>query len=62
MQASVKYTGVLFAGGDMFPMNEVVRVVQAAAAEGGTTLDTALGVASLDFVGLYRVEHQGVSA
>ena len=59
MQASVKYTGVLFAGGDMFPMKEVVRGVQAAAAEGGPTLDTAVGLASLDFIGLYRVEHQG---
>ena len=59
MHASVKYTGVLFAWGDMFPMKEVVGGVQAAAAEGGPTLDTALGVASLDFEGVYRVEHQG---
>ena len=59
MHASVKYTGVLFAWGDMFPMKEVVGGVQAAAAEGGPTLDTAVGLASLDFIGLYRVGHQG---
>ena len=56
-QSSVKYTEVLFAGSDKFPTKEVVRGVQAAAAEGGPTLDTALGVASLDSEGLYRVEH-----
>ena len=37
----------------------VVRDVQAAAAEGGPTLDTALGVALLGSEGLYRVEHHG---
>ena len=56
--ASVKYTEVLFAGSDKFQTKEVVRGVQATAAEGGPTLDTALGVASLDTEGLYRVvEH-----
>ena len=30
-----------------------------AAAEGGPTRDTAMGVASLDSEGLYRVEHHG---
>ena len=48
VHASVKYTEVLFAGGDRFPTKEVVRDVQAAAAEGGPTLDTGLVVASLD--------------
>ena len=57
--ASVKYTEVLFAGSDKFPTKEVVRGVQAAAAEGGPTRDTAMGVASLDSEGLYRVEHHG---
>ena len=57
MHASVKYTEVLFAGSDRFPTKEVVRGVQAAAAEGGPTRDTAMGVASLDSEGLYRVEH-----
>ena len=33
--------------------------MEAAAAEGGPTRDTAVGVASLDFEGLYRVEHHG---
>ena len=33
--------------------------MQAAAAGAGPTLDTALGVASLDSEGLYRVEHHG---
>ena len=55
--ASVGYTDVLFDGRDRLPTKEVVRGVQAAAAEGGPTLDTALGVASLDSEGLYRVEH-----
>ena len=55
--ASVKYTEVLFAGSDEFPTKEVVRGVQAAAAEGGPTRDTAMGVASRDSEGLYRVEH-----
>ena len=59
MHASVKYTEVLFAGSDKFPTKEVVRGVQAAAAEGGPTRDTAMGVASLDSEGLYRVEHHG---
>ena len=56
---SVKYTEVLFAGSDKVPTKEVVRGVQAAAAEGGPTLDTALGVASLDSEGLYLVGHHG---
>ena len=56
---SVKYTEVLFAGSDKVPTKEVVRGVQAAAAEGGPTLDTGLGVPSLDSEGLYRVEHYG---
>ena len=59
VHASVKYTEVLFAGNDTFPTKEVVRGVQAATAEGGPTLDTALGVDSLDSEGLYRVEHHG---
>ena len=57
--ARVKYTEVLFAGSDKFRTKEVVRGVQAAAAGAGPTLDTALGVASLDSEGLYRVEHHG---
>ena len=59
VHASVKGTEVLFTGSDKFPTKEVVRGVQAAAAEGRSTLDTAMGVASLDFEGLYRVEHYG---
>ena len=59
VHASVKYTEVLFAGSDKFPTKEVVRGVQVAAAEDGPTLDTALGVASLDCQGLYPVEHHG---
>ena len=59
MYASVNYTQVLFVGSDKFPTKEVVRGVQAAAAEGGPTLDTASGVASLDSEGLYRTEHHG---
>jgi len=59
VHASVKYTEVLFAGSDKFPTKEVVRGVQAAAAEGGPTRDTAMGVASRDSEGLYRVEHHG---
>ena len=59
VHASVEYTQVLCAGSDKFPTKEVVHCVQAAAAEGGPTLDTALGVASLDSEGLYRVEHHG---
>ena len=51
--ANVKYTGVLFAGSDKFPTKKVVRGVEAAAAEGGPTRDTAMGVASLDSEGLY---------
>ena len=58
VHADVKCMEVLFAG-NKFPTKEVVRCVQAAAAEGRTTLDTALGVASLDSEGLYRVEHHG---
>ena len=46
--ASVKYTEMLFAGSDKFSTKKVVRGVEAAAAEGGPTLDTAMGVASLD--------------
>ena len=57
--ASVKYTEVLFAGSDKFPMKEVVCGVQAAAAAGGPTRGTAMGVASRDSEGLYRVEHHG---
>ena len=48
VHASVKYTEVLLAGSDKFPMKEVVLLIQAAAAEGGPTLDTGLVVASLD--------------
>ena len=59
MYASVNYTEVLFVGSDKFPTKEVARGVQAAAAEGGPTLDTASGVASLDSEGLYRMEHHG---
>ena len=59
MHASIKYTEVLFPGSDKFPTKEIVRGVQAAAAEDGPTLDTALGLASLDSEGLYRVEHHG---
>ena len=59
VHASVKYTEVLFAGSDKFPTKDVVIGVQAATAEGGPTLDTAFGVASLDSEGLYRVEHHG---
>ena len=55
--ASVKYTEVRFAGSDKFPTKEVVRCVQAAAAEGGPTRDTAMGMASRDSEGLYRGEH-----
>ena len=44
VHGSVTYTDVPFAGSDKFPTKEVVRGVQAAAAEGGPTLDTALGV------------------
>ena len=51
MHASIKCTEVLFAGSDKFPTKEVVR--------GGPTLDTALGVDSLDSEGPYRVEHHG---
>ena len=59
VQLSVKYTEVFFAGSDKFPTKKVVRGVQAAAAKGRPTLDPALGVASLDSEGLYRVEHHG---
>ena len=54
----VKYMEVLFAGSNKFPTKKIVRGVQVAAAEGGPTLDTALGVASPDSEGLYRVEHE----
>ena len=59
VHASVKYTEVLFAGSDKFPTKDVMNGVQTAAAEGGPTLDTALGLASLDSEGLNRVEHYG---
>ena len=59
VHASVTYTEVFFAGNDKFPTKEVVRGVQAAAAEGGPTLDTALGVASPESEGLCRMEHHG---
>ena len=48
---------MLFAGRGKFPTKDVVRGVQAAAAEGGPTRDTAIGVALRDSEGLYRVEH-----
>ena len=54
---SVTYAEVLYAGSDKFPTAEVVRAIQAAAAEGGSTLDTSLGVSSLDSERLNRVEH-----
>ena len=44
--ASVKYTEVLFAGSDKFPTNKSVRGVEASAAEGGPTRDTAMGAVS----------------
>ena len=50
---------MLFAGSNKFPTKEVVLGVQAAAAEGGPNRDTAMGVASRDYEGLYRVEHPG---
>ena len=59
VHASVEYTEVRCARSDKFPTNDVVRGVQAAAGEGGPILDTALGVSSLDFEGLYLVEHDG---
>ena len=52
---SVTYTEVFFAGSNMFPTNEFVRWIQAAAAEGGPTRDAGSGVVSLDAEGLYRV-------
>ena len=55
--ASVKYTEVPFPGSDKFPTKEVVCGVQAAASEGGPTRDTAMGVASRDSEGMYRVEY-----
>ena len=57
--ASIKCAEVLFAESEKFPTKEVVRGVQAVAAGDGPTLDTALGVASLDSEGLYRVEYLG---
>ena len=59
VHASVKLTEVLLAGSDKFPTKEVARGVQAAAEEGGPTLDTALGVAALDSEGLYWVAPHG---
>ena len=59
VHASVKYAKVLFAGSDKFPTKEFVRGMQAPAAGDGPTLDTALGVASLDSEGLCRVEYHG---
>ena len=59
VHASVKYAEMLLAGSDKFPTKEVVRGVKAVAAGDGPTLDTALGVASLDSEGLYRVEYHG---
>ena len=59
MHPSVKYTEVLCAGSGKFPTKKVVRGVQAAATKGRPTLDTALGVTSLDSEGLFRVEHHG---
>ena len=50
--ASVKYTEVLFAGSHKFSTKEVVRGVQAAAAKGGPTRHTAMGVASRNSEGL----------
>ena len=43
VHANVKYTEVLFAGSDKFSTKKVVRGVEAAAAEGGPTHDTATG-------------------
>ena len=57
VHASVKYTEVLSAGSDKFPTKEVLGGLQAAAAEGGPTLDTTFGAASMDPEGLYLVEH-----
>ena len=59
MHASVKYAEVLFVGSDKFPTKGFVRGVQAAAAGDGSTVDTALGVASLDSERLYRVKYLG---
>ena len=50
---------MLFAGSNKFPTENVVRGVQAAAAEGGPTCRTSLGVASMDSDERYRVEHHG---
>ena len=59
MHLSVKYTEAHFAGNGKFQTKDVVRGVQAAAAEGGPTLRTGVGVASPDYEGLSRVERQG---
>ena len=59
MHAGVKYTEVIYAGNDKFPTKEAVHGVQATAAEGGPTRDSAMGVVSVDSEGLYRVEHHG---
>ena len=45
------------AGSDKFPTKGVLGGLQAAAAEGGPTLDMAFRAASQDPEGLYRVEH-----
>ena len=59
VHASVKYAEMLFTGSDNILTKEDVRGVQAAAAGDGPTLDTALGVATLDSEGLCRVEYHG---
>ena len=46
-----------FARWDKFPKKKVVSMMQAGAVEGGPTLHTRLGVASLDFDGLYKEEN-----
>ena len=50
---------MLFAGSETFLTKEVVRGVHEAAAEGGPTRDTAMGVASRDSEGLYWMERHG---
>ena len=57
VHANVKHTEVFFAWSDKIQTKEVVRGVQVAAAEGEPTRDTAMGVASLDSEGLYRMDH-----
>ena len=46
-------------GATSFRRRRLCTALQAAAEEGGPTCDTAIGVASLDSEGLYRVEHHG---